>query len=242
MSNTWFRFKQFTIHQDRCAMKVTTDACLFGAWVASQIPHSSQPKTVLDIGTGTGLLSLMLAQAHPNLQIDAVEIDPEAAQQARENCANSPWGSRIRVIEGDIMALLPTLHKTYDIIITNPPFYENELVSENRKKNIAHHSNNLILNDLIEIIKNKISDTSAVFILFPAKREVAFINKLKESNLSNNQIVKIQQTPAHAAFRIFCRLGGKTQIKYEENIIITDYQGRYTAQFINLLQPYYLKL
>lgn len=208
MSNTWFRFKQFTIHQDRCAMKVTTDACLFGAWVASQIPHSSQPKTVLDIGTGTGLLSLMLAQAHSNLQIDAVEIDPEAAQQARENCANSPWGSRIRVIEGDIQAPLQVLRNSYDIIVTNPPFYENELVSENRKKNIAHHSNRLILNDLIEAIENKISDTSAVFILFPAKREVALINKLKESNLSNIKTVKIQQTPAHHWLWLLCRRSG----------------------------------
>lgn len=242
MPNTWFQFKQFTIHQDRCAMKVTTDSCLFGAWVASHLPQAQAPVSVLDIGCGTGLLSLMLAQAHANLQIDAVEIDPDAASQAAENCAASPWNDRIRVFHADIKSNIPGLRSNYDIIITNPPFYENELAGNNDKKNIAHHNKNLILKDLLDIIANKIGSSGEAFILFPAKREATFINQLKNNQLNLLKLVKIQQSPAHPAFRLFGHFQAKQAQILNENIIITDLQGSYSDQFNQLLKQYYLNL
>src|SRR5882724_8546870 len=123
MANTYFQFKQFTIHQDRCAMKVTTDACLFGAWATVGIRKlAPEAKTILDIGSGTGLLSLMIAQ-QCDVLIDAVEIDKAAAAQAKENSTASPWKEKIMVIEGDIRYMARYPINRYDIVICNPPFY-----------------------------------------------------------------------------------------------------------------------
>ncbi|HEX5652644.1 MAG TPA: methyltransferase, partial [Chitinophagaceae bacterium] len=130
MANSWFRFKQFTIHQDRCAMKVTTDACLFGAWVTEQILNAdkltpiTEARKILDIGTGSGLLALMLAQQTAH-SIDALEIDQQAFEQARENIQASSWPDSIAMIHADARTFQPEFH--YDIIISNPPFYEKEL-------------------------------------------------------------------------------------------------------------------
>src|SRR5262245_58656662 len=142
MPNSYFQFKQFVIHQEHCAMKVTTDGCLFGAWVAaSKAGNAAAGKHVLDIGTGTGLLSLMYAQKHPHAQIDAIEIDEAAAQQAADNFAASPWQKRLQLIHSDIKDYRPS--HPYDTIISNPPFYENQLSSGNAKKNMAHHSSSI---------------------------------------------------------------------------------------------------
>ncbi|MDP4263910.1 MAG: methyltransferase, partial [Bacteroidota bacterium] len=137
MANNYFQFKQFIIHQDRCAMKVTTDACLFGAWAAKRIRNSGdRTLNMLDIGTGTGLLSLMIAQQCDAL-IDAIEIDKVAAGQAEENVTSSPWKEKIRITQGDIKYFAKSSSSRYDIVICNPPFYENELVSPSHEKNIA---------------------------------------------------------------------------------------------------------
>src|SRR3954454_12954512 len=121
-------------------MKVTTDACLFGAWIAEEDKSGSLPgtvKTVLDIGAGTGLLSLMYSQKNPSSNIDAIEIDEDAYAQSKENVEASPFAERINLIHDDVKRF--TFSKKYDCIISNPPFYEKEIRSGNEKKNIAHH-------------------------------------------------------------------------------------------------------
>ena len=133
-------------------MKVTTDGCLFGAWVANAINNSELIiNNCLDIGTGTGLLSLMLAQKNPQIKIDAVEVDKDAFEQAKKNIAESPWANRIKVYHADIKVFGSA--KKYDVIISNPPFYENELKGNDEKKNIAHHNDGLLLPELLKIIK-----------------------------------------------------------------------------------------
>ena len=134
------------IQQDKCSMKVCTDSCLFGAWVASLIEKKEiNPETILDIGTGTGLLSLMLAQK-TNAGIDAVEIDSNAFEQAKENILFSPWKDQIKIFNADIKQWnAPT---KYDLIISNPPFYENDLLPEDDGKNISKHSAALNLEEL----------------------------------------------------------------------------------------------
>ena len=156
-------------------MKVTTDACLFGAWCAREIqkslvqlikrdvpgPGVQKKLTLLDIGTGTGLLSLMIAQKNKIL-IDAVEIEKEAAEQAEKNAAASPWVNQLEVFHQDIISFK---NDQYDFIVSNPPFYENELASPQQKKNIAHHSHLLTTAQLTEQIKYKLAP-NGIFFLF----------------------------------------------------------------------------
>src|SRR6187401_331254 len=105
MANSYFQFKQFTIHQDQCAMKVTTDACLFGAWVAEEINNEKLIiNNCLDIGAGTGLLALMVAQKNREIEIEAIEIDKDAAEQAKDNVASSSWKEQINIIQADVKA------------------------------------------------------------------------------------------------------------------------------------------
>src|SRR6266446_1218624 len=121
MANPYFQFKQFIINQDRCAMKATTDGCLFGGWVACEIKNEKlKIKNALDVGAGTGVLSLMFAQKNPLAIIDAVEIDEDAYEQANRNIAASAFTNMINVIRGDIRSFSFT--KKYDVIISNPPF------------------------------------------------------------------------------------------------------------------------
>ena len=156
MANPYFQFKQFTIHHDRFAMKVTTDSCFFGAWVAEEIKKEKRKiKNALDIGAGTGLLSLMIAQKN-KIEIDAVEIDKDASQQAKENIEASPWKNQIHIFNEDIVSFQPG--KKYDCIISNPPFYENELASEKQKRNIAHHSEQLTISEVLRVIKNHLDE------------------------------------------------------------------------------------
>src|SRR6185295_13602373 len=148
---------------DRCAMKVTTDSCLFGAWVAREVePKSHAVRNMLDIGTGSGLLTLMLAQKNPSLIIDAIEIDKNAFEQARENVLASPFTNKIYLRHGDIFH--DPNDRKYDIIISNPPFYENELRSENTRKNIAHHDESFSLENLLPVIKNRLLADSSFYL------------------------------------------------------------------------------
>ena len=137
-------------------MKVCTDSCLFGAWIASAIEDKNiSAETILDIGTGTGLLSLMLAQK-TNAGIDAVEIDTNAFEQATENVNASPWNKQIKVFKADIKKWNASLK--YDLIISNPPFYENDLLPESEASSVAKHSAALTLEELITITKNLLNE------------------------------------------------------------------------------------
>jgi len=135
MANTYFQFKQFTVQQDKCAMKVTTDSCLFGS-LSPTLSEGEGVLNVLDIGTGTGLLSLMFAQKKQNALIEAIEIDKDAFEQAKENIAASPWSYRINIIHAD--ARNYPFPQKYDVIISNPPFYQNVLNTDDKMKNITH--------------------------------------------------------------------------------------------------------
>lgn len=240
MSNSWFQFKQFKIEQDKTAMKVTTDACLFGAWVAKKInelPFS--PTNILDIGAGTGLLSLMLAQVS-EARIDAVEIDAAAAQQAEENFAASPWSSRLVVMNGDVRDLNP--EKMYDLVVSNPPFYENDLRSPDELRSKAHHNGGLLMTELLIAIKKLCGIGGHFFLLLPYKRLDEVRGLINENGCSIAQLCLVKQSPNHAFFRAL--LMGKNDISTNElistEIIIKNDNAQYTSQFKNLVGPYYL--
>ena len=237
MANTYFQFKEFTIHQDKCGMKVTTGACLFGAWVA-QLATIIQSKQILDIGSGTGLLSLMLAQ-QTEAFIKTVEIDELAAQQATQNIATSKWNDRIVVHHEDILSFKPA--QSFDLIITNPPFFENDLLSEQTQRNIALHSTQLSLLMLYECINRLISADGYFAILLPYHRAHYFENLAVDFLLQHK--VLVHQTKTHSAFRTMLLFSKKSiLVAKSETIFIKEDAANYSEAFIQLLKPYYLKL
>ncbi|MER3464268.1 MAG: methyltransferase [Chitinophagaceae bacterium] len=239
MANPFFKFKQFTVYHDRCAMKITTDACLFGAWCAEKISNGNRRAiNCLDIGTGTGLLALMTAQKN-QVFINAIEIDKHAAVQAFENIQASPWKERIKVFHTDISCFESD---NYDIIISNPPFYENELSSNNKQKNIAHHSEQLKLHHLFTIVNSKLQTDGCAFLLLPYKRKDEIEQLLLNENLFITKSVIVRQSVNHTPFRWMIRIEKKSSALIEEALSIRDDQQKYTPEFIRLLQDYYLYL
>jgi tRNA1Val (adenine37-N6)-methyltransferase len=236
MANTFFQFKQFTINQDKSAMKVTTDGCLFGAWCAQQMQHLSVDfENCLDIGTGTGLLSLMIAQKN-NLSIDAVEIEEGAAVQASENTGGSPF-KNINTIRGNISELpLPE----YDWIVSNPPFYENDLASPAPEKNIAHHSTELTWEHLFKFINKHLKPGGRFFLLLPYKRKDELDEVLKQHGLYLSKIEIVKQSVKHSPFRIMVEGSKQLALPVIEELCIRDADGNYTPEFTSLLGDYYL--
>jgi tRNA1Val (adenine37-N6)-methyltransferase len=240
MPNSYFQFKQFTIYQHKSAMKVTTDACLFGSWIAEELKQRENRIQILDIGTGTGLLSLMVAQKN-HVLIDAVEINVDAAEQAMENIRSSPWEESIHVINKNILDIKTP--KTYDVIISNPPFYENELSSPNKEKNKAHHSTELNLRQLFEIINKQLNDRGEFFLLLPYKRNIEIDALINEFNFHVSKKIILSPSSIHSPFRIMIRAGkiyrSETQV-FE--LAVKNEDQQYSAAFISLLKDYYLHL
>ena len=239
MSNSYFKFKQFTINQDKSAMKVCTDACLFGAWTAdkieSEIPAS---KDILDIGTGTGLLSLMLAQK-TKAHIYAVEIDLSAAEQAEENFKASHWKDRLTLINSDIKSA--PFSKTFDVIISNPPFFENDLISADSQRNLALHSHGLTLQNLGTICSKLLSTNGNLFFLLPYHRNDYFQQIAESNSFFVKEKVLIRQTEKHAPFRSMLWLTQIVSATKQTEIIIKQ-NGQYSTAFTELLKDYYLYL
>ncbi len=241
MSNHYFQFKQFTIQQDKCAMKVCTDACLFGAFVANEIQANEQDaiKNILDIGSGTGLLSLMLAQKL-HAAIDTVEIDTPAFEQAKENIAQSLYKEKIKIFNADIVQF--STEKKYDYIISNPPFFEADLKSGNEKKNAAKHDTALTLQELLHNADRLLSTTGFFAVLLPYHRSNYFEEEAEKLNFHLNKKISVKQTPKHDFFRAILIFYKTKTTANQSTLTIKNEEGKYTDEFTNLLKDYYLYL
>ncbi len=238
--NTFFKFKQFTIHQDNCAMKVCTDACLFGAWVANKLEKKEfLPKKIFDIGCGTGLLGLMLAQKTDAI-IDAIEIDADAFLQATENVEASPFKNQINIFHGPIDQFFA--HEKYDFIICNPPFYENQLKSNNDAKNLAMHATSLSFAELAMAIKNNLSDTGTAAVLIPFNSLEVLSEKLSAVHLHINEQLNVSHSPNHTKFRSILIISSQKNDPINQEISIKDDQGNYSQGFSSILKDYYLNI
>ena len=224
-------------------MKVTTDGCLFGAWIVERLRNRiSGTCKVLDIGTGTGLLSMMLSQEN-TMAVDAVEIDKDAFEQATENVAACRWNGSINVIHGDAMNFESS--DQYDIIISNPPFYETELKGDDTKKNLAHHNEGLLLPGLLRIIKKNLKPDGSFYLLLPYKRNEEVKKMFFENELAIQQLTFVRQSVRHDYFRILLEGKLKTAEPIEttmDEISIKDGDNQYTPSFVNLLKDFYLHL
>jgi len=241
LKNSYFQFKQFTIQQDACAMKVCTDACLFGAWLAEKKHLFNNDSQCLDIGTGTGLLALMIAQKNTT-NIDAVEIDVAAATQAQQNIQDAAFNKKIQVFNQPIQNFLSqNASKKYDFIFSNPPFYEADLPTNNNKKNVAMHSTALGLKSLIELIAEALLPNGKTALLLPAHRENKVLQYCLTNNLFPTEICYVQQTEKHTAFRIMLLIS-KVKTTEARNFVTIKINNQYSSAFASLLQHYYLHL
>jgi tRNA1Val (adenine37-N6)-methyltransferase len=234
--NTYFQFKQFRIEQADTAMKVSTEACILGAWAFAE-----NPQKILDIGTGTGLLSLMLAQRFPKSQIEAVEIEKKAFQQAQSNFKNSPFSSQIRLYHTSIQAFAQTQKApTYDLIVCNPPFYADYLQSKDEKLNLALHQNCLQLHELAEILDLLLKSSGKAFVLLPPFFMNKFCILAKNHNLLLQKKLHIFHSPKHPILREIAAFGFNESNLVNENLFIRNEKGEYTDEFKALLKNFYL--
>ncbi len=240
VANNYFQFKQFIVQQEHCAMKVCTDACIFGAFLAKAIIHPKKvPASILDIGTGTGLLSLMAAQKS-NATMDAIELDEAAFHQAKTNFERSPWQNRLNIFNANALQFDPG--KKYDCIVSNPPFFEGDLKSGNSEKNAAKHDTTLTLEQLLSIINNHLAPDGFFGVLLPWHRVEFFIEIAMVAGYFLNEQLLVQHTKSHPFFRGILFFSRKNATAISKELVIKNEDGNYTPEFIDLMKDYYLHL
>ena len=247
MSSNTFHFKQFTINQDQCAMKIGTDAVLLGAW--ANLEH--HPNSVLDIGAGTGVIALMLAQRSNEETIDAIEIDENAYEQCVGNFENSPWSGRLFCYHASLEEFTDEIDYKYDLIISNPPFYSPTLASpslpkgENIMSNsrkIARFYDALPFEHLVESVSKLLSDEGKFSVIIPFKEEENFIELASNINLFPNRITRVKGSPTSEIKRSLMEFSfNKNDLKINELIIEVE-RHQYTQDYINLTKDFYLKM
>jgi tRNA1Val (adenine37-N6)-methyltransferase len=236
MSNTYFKFKQFTISQGDTAMKVGTDGVLLGAWA-----DVTGAERILDIGTGTGLIALMLAQ-RSQAMIDAIEINAQAARQAGENFKNSPWSERINIFHTSFQEFQIHDKINYDLIICNPPYFINSLKAPDAIRSLARHDDMLSRHDLIKGVSNLLSKNGIFSIIVPYTGSDVLIVLASEYRLYPQKILKIKPVPGKEINRIILEFGKSTgQLLESEMIIETGKRHQYSSEYINLTRDFYLK-
>lgn len=240
MANTYFQFKQFVVHQELCAMKVCTDSCLFGALVARQ---SNQNTTqALDIGSGTGLLSLMLAQELPNTYVDAVELDYNAYSQSVQNFAASSFSQKLIAHHIDIHKFAITSVKTYELIICNPPFFTQHLKSPNAEINKAKHNDTLSPNDLAALAAKLLAPDGIFWLLIPVSESEFYIQNMLQNGLYIHALYTVMDRETLPAFRkIISFTKHENSNVLAQEICIKNIDNTYKGTFIDLLKEYYLQ-
>jgi tRNA1Val (adenine37-N6)-methyltransferase len=237
MPNSFFQFKQFRIDQLESGMKVTTDACLFGAWVAKDISNFS-PSSILDIGTGTGLLSLMLAQKNKKSQFTALEINKAAFEQAQENFNNSPWTERFTLLHQSLQEFNSV--NTFDVIICNPPFFTNNLKGPSNNKNQALHADTLSIEECVKGIINNLKNAGKVFVLYPEFEMDQFIAEASKVNLFPEEIVLVKNAENKPVFRKMVKFQFGPSESAEKTLFIRGRENLYTRSLEELIEDYYL--
>lgn len=233
-----FKFKQFAIHQERCAMKIGTDGVLLGAWTSIQ----NNPESILDIGTGTGLIALMLAQRCEAETIDALEIDEDAYEQCVDNFEASIWGDRLFCYHAGLDEFLDEIEDQYDLIVSNPPFYAEEVTSGNNARDKARQSQSLPFDELIEGVSKLLSPTGVFTVIIPYKEEHSFLALALKVGLYPNYITRIKGNPTSEIKRSLLQFSFNQEKCEEDELIIEEGRHNYTQEYMELTKEFYLKM
>ncbi|OEK09762.1 tRNA (adenine-N(6)-)-methyltransferase [Flavivirga aquatica] len=233
-----FKFKQFSVNQDQCAMKIGTDAVLLGAWASIK----NNPFSILDIGAGTGVLSLMLAQRSHAELVDAIEIDDSAYEQCVDNFEQSPWGDRLFCYHAALEEFVDEIEDEYDLIVCNPPFYSEDYKTESNQRDLARFQDAMPFEHLLESVSKLLSETGTFSVIIPNKEEALFIDLASKVNLYPNNILHVKGNPLSEIKRSliefsFCESAIKT-----DKLIIEVERHQFTKDYINLTKDFYLKM
>ena len=233
-----FRFKQFSVAQENCAMKIGTDAVLLGAWTNLD----SQPNSILDIGAGTGVLALMLAQRSGTELIDALEIDDAAYEQCVGNFEASDWGDRLFCYHASLDEFTEEIEDRYDLIISNPPFYTDTFKTENEERNKARFEDAMPFTELLKSVSKLLSPTGQFNVVIPFSKESSFIELAAKEGLYPSRILHIRGQESSPVKRsLMCFRFEKQTIETQE-LTIEIARHQYTKEYANLTKDFYLKL
>ena len=250
MGSPYFRFKQFTVWHDRCAMKVGTDGVLLGAWAGPGRPwgmSGGSPQTILDIGTGSGLVALMLAQRFPEAQVTGIDSDAEAAAQARENFTGSPWPQRLRAAHISLQEFCRGTAATaaarrFDLIVSNPPFYDTTLTNPDPLRTAARHTGGLTHEELLLLSAGLLSDTGVFSLIVPSESEKSILRLADRSRLHLHRLTRVYSKPSSRPRRILATFG-RQQLPQplEDSLTLTDTDGTRSPEHIRLTRDFYLE-
>ncbi|MEM7085340.1 MAG: methyltransferase [Bacteroidota bacterium] len=233
-----FHFKQFTIAQDRCAMKIGTDGVLLGAWTSLE----NQPAKLLDVGSGTGVIALQLAQRSNAPVIDAVEIDTEAYEQCVENFEDSPWADRLFCYHASLQEFASEIDETYDLIIANPPFYSEDYKSENLARDTARFNDALPFEHLVVCSAHLLSESGILAVVLPKKEENAFISLAEQHGMFPRRICRVRGNINSEEKRSLMEFGFQKKKPEIAALTIETSRHQYTDAYIQLVQDFYLNM
>lgn len=237
MANPYFKFKKFTVWHDKCAMKVGTDAVLLGAWVSTD--HCT---SILDIGTGTGIIALMLAQRSMT-DIDAIDIDADACRQAEENAASSPFAERIKVIHQSCAGFAAESRKSYDLIVSNPPYFVNSLKCPDGKRTVARHTDSLPLAELVSASRSLLSPSGRIALVLPFEQLDELEAIARQNDLHISRQTDVIPIPDAQPKRLLVELSAPVEgIKNRNTLTIEEARHQYTPEYIELTKEFYLKM
>lgn len=230
-----FRFKQFNILNDKTAMKVGTDGVLLGAWC-----DVTGALRVLDVGTGCGLIALMVAQHNQDATVTAIDIDQDAICEAEVNIANSPWSNRIEALCADFNDFVA--QDKFDLIVSNPPFFTENVMAPDRSRNLARHSVSLTMEQLIAQSKSLLAENGRLAFISPVEQELYIRTCVLKSAMSINRLAKVVPVEGGAPKRLMWELVKDTVETIEDQITIKLADGSYTQQYIKLTRDFYLNM
>lgn len=234
MSELEFKFKKFSISQGQHGMKVGTDGVLLGAWA-----DLTGCKTILDIGTGTGIIAIMAAQRNAKAMITAIEIMPEAAHQAMANTEASPWGRRINVLCTDVREYSPA--SSPDAILCNPPYFQRSLTSPDKNRNLSRHDCSLSFEELVNCAVRMSSDLTRFNIILPFVSFGTFTGIAAESGLHLQRMTQVFTRQGKPAKRVLASFGKRHIDGEQDTLTLEDNQGKATAEYVRLVKDFYLK-